>query len=61
MGFCSLRLLLRFAAFEPLLLLLAAAFEEVADNGSEGVHIDEERVVAADAVQFSELRIAANR
>ena len=45
----------------PLLLLFTAAFEEVADNGAEGVHIDEERVVAADAVQFNELGIAANR
>jgi hypothetical protein len=42
------------------LLRLFTILEEVADDRAEGVHIYQEGIVAADAVQFSEPGIAAN-
>ena len=38
----------------------SAALEEIANDGTKGVHVYEERVMTANAVEFHELRIQAH-
>lgn len=38
----------------------SAALEEIANDGTKGVHVHEERVMTANAVEFDELRIQAH-